>query len=169
MSQNPLKNVSEQLREQAVQLDACQRAMREWTDDPDALCEMYFRYLDFCQEHEFPSNDYLKTHFDGVIQRHGIYVDEQIDVADGRMMSCNGTTQGRIRYGAYDVGTVYARHDSVLDIHVADHACVFVRVYDRARVRVVNSGVGRVSVLHYGGEAAVAGAVAYKDLRAGAA
>lgn len=168
MSRKTMIAVSDQLRVEAIGLDACQKALREWTADPDALCELYIRHLDFCMEHNYPSGDVLKSRFDGVRQRHGIYVDERIDCRGARQVVCNGACTGRIRYDGYGVGTLYVRHQSDVEVNVADFAIVVIRVYDQARVRVKNAGVGRVAVLQYGGEVSTGGEVVCSDLREGA-
>lgn len=47
-------------------------------DDKDALVDMYIRGIDFCLEHDYPSNDFIRENFKGVMEKHGVFLDDAI-------------------------------------------------------------------------------------------
>ena len=51
-------------------------------DDKDALVDMYIRGIDFCLEHDYPSNDFIRENFKGVMEKHGVFLDDAIALQD---------------------------------------------------------------------------------------
>lgn len=120
-------------------------------DDKDAMVEMYLRGIDFCLSNDYPSNDFIRDNFKGIMERHGVFLDEAIDVVNFRKVVALGSTEGVVKYNGYSVGEVFAKHDAVLWVYAQDNAFVVVDVFDNAVVHVHADGRAKVCVNHYGG------------------
>lgn len=157
------KRLSKDLKKRAIALGLCSQWTREWTtSDYDELCEMYKDGIDFCIEHNYPTTEYMKKHFGGVMEKHGIYVDDNVcvDNINHLVYILNGKTNADFKLKDFDVCEVYVRHNSTLNIECLGQSKVYVNVYDNAKVNVKQKGamsrcvVSRYSpnvvVSHYG-------------------
>ena len=139
------------LRRRAARLGACRKALDQWPRTREELCEFYFAYIGFCIEHDFPTCEYLKRHFDGLMQQHHIFVEGEFERRNPRRLSAGGSSRGTWRYDGYGTGWVYARHNARLRVEAAEHAMVFVDVHDLAQVEVVGRSSHAVRIFRRGG------------------
>lgn len=149
-----MENIINEIAKKAHKLGACQQGYRELlsaTSKHD-LCHSYIKNIDFCLEHNFPSNDYIRKHFKGIMEEQGIYLDDVIELHNLRMCITLGKTNGRIILSAYSVAEIYAKHQSALNIVAKDNAFVMVDVYDDAVVNVYASDRAQVCVNRHGGK-----------------
>lgn len=161
------EKTSQELKSMATDLGLCFGWRDGWGNPSlDELCEKYLRGLDFCLLHDYPSVEYMKKHFDGVMQKHGIYVNDAIDLKNPIKIVCNGQTTGTVNYSGYSVGMIYVRHSSRLKVEVYDRAIVNIRIYDNAQVDVLNhSSSARACVILYGGNVEGVGNLRIRDKR----
>ena len=146
-------DISSELKEKAISLGLCTEWTNEWNnEDKDSLCEKYIRGIDFCIEHDYPSIKYMSDNFDGVMQKHGIFVDNCIDEINLRKAVLNGISFGRIVYDKFSVGKIYLRHNSVLDLWVKDSAKVFISIYDNTILNAHCSDFSKLYVYNFGGK-----------------
>lgn len=121
-------------------------------DDKDALVDMYIRGIDFCLEHDYPSNDFIRENFKGVMEKHGVFLDDAIALQNQSKCISLGKTNGKVTATGFSVSEVWAKHDSALNIVAKDNAFVMVDVYDNAVVNVIASDRAKVCVNHHGGK-----------------
>lgn len=162
--------VSEELKTKAVELGLCTQWQNGWgAPTKEQLVEKYIKGLDFCIEHDYPSVAYMKRNFDGIMQKMGVFADdtiaEYISTPTRRTIVINGHSDGKIECKEYSVVAVYVRHSSNIEVVVCDRANIMVFVYDSANVSVKNIGVGRATVIQYGGRVKTQGEVTIKDRR----
>ena len=147
-----MENVSEELKERAISLGLCKQWTSEWNnEDKDSLCEKYVKGIDFCIEHDYPSIEYMKNNFDGVMQNHGIFVN---DIGDKKNLSkavLNGLSIMNISYDNFSVGTIYVRHNSALNITAKDNSKVFIFTYEDCTLNIKCSDNAIVYVYNHGG------------------
>lgn len=159
-----MDRLNTELKNRAVSLGLCAMWTKEWTEkDKDELCEMYKRGIDFCIEHDYPKNEYMKFHFNGVMQKHGIYVDDEIHTRSEKTCIFNGNCKGEVSYDKFDVGTIYVRHNSSITIIAEGNSKIFVEVYDKAKVVIIQKDEAKVFVYKKGGEITSVGRVVVRD------
>lgn len=133
-----MNNLSETLKQQAVDLGLCRPWTEAWGDcDQQELIDKYKKGIDFCIDKQYPSNEFIKTNFDrALLNANLIFVDEHIrlDDAPSGIYILNGECSGTIRFAPWTAATVYVRHTSNVRIIAGDFAKVFVRLYDEAEV-----------------------------------
>lgn len=120
--------------------------------DKDLMVEMYLKGIDFCLANDFPSNDFIRKHSNGVMEKHGVFLDMEINVENLPKCVCLGETRGRVDVNGYKVCELFAKHDSAINVIAKDHAFVMIDVFDNAVVSVYASDRAKVCVNHYGGK-----------------
>lgn len=122
------------LREMARQQGLCDEWYSEWPDDSsiDECLERYVRGFDFAVEKDYPPLGFIREHFRiGDLHRHRIFLDEDVEVdCESGYYVFLGSCRARLVASGFKAVTVYARHDSVVDVSVSDGARVFVTHYD---------------------------------------
>ncbi len=120
--------------------------------DKDAMVEMYLKGIDFCLSNDYPNNDFIRTHFKGVMEKHGVFLDDEIKIENNPKCVCLGATCGRIATGGFETCEVFAKHDAELNVVAKDNAFVMIDVFDNAVVSIYASDRAKVCVNHYGGK-----------------
>lgn len=136
-----MNNLSETLKQQAVDLGLCHPWTEAWGDcDQQELIDKYKKGIDFCIDKQYPSNEFIKANFDrDLLNANLIFVDEYLDfdMMPSGIYILNGECSGSIRFAPWTAATIYVRHKSNVTIIADDFAKVFVRVYDEADAEVV--------------------------------
>lgn len=131
-----MENLSETLKQQAVDLGLCRPWTEAWGDcDQQELIDKYKKGIDFCIDKQYPSNEFIKANFDrALLNANLIFVDEYLDfdMMPSGIYILNGECTGSIRFAPWTAATVYVRHSSHINIIAGDFAKVFVRLYDEA-------------------------------------
>lgn len=146
-------DISEELKQEAVKDGLCEKWTGEWHDETlDTLCEKYIKGIDFCILNDYPSVEYMKSHFNGIMQKHGIYVDDKVEERNLRTAVFNGISIGSVSYDKFSVGRIYLRHNSVLSIHANEYSKVFISMYGHSLLNIECSPFAKVYVSCYGGQ-----------------
>ena len=147
-----MENVSKELKEKAIALGLCEEWTNGWqNEDKDTLCEKYVKGIDFCIMHNYPSTQYMKDNFDGIMQNHGVFVDDKGTVNNLAKAVLNGLSIMDMSYDKFSVGTIYLRHNSALNIIAKDNAKVFIFTYDNCILNVKCSDSAIVYIYNHGG------------------
>lgn len=149
-----MNEVTKQLAKAAQANGICTPWLNELKtlENKDALVDMYIRGLDFCLAHDYPSNDFIRRHFKGMMETHGVFLDDAIELQNQCKCIALGETTGRVAADGYSVVEVWAKHQSSLNIIAKDNAFVMVDVYDDAVVNVCASDRAKVCVNRHGGK-----------------
>lgn len=136
-----MENLSETMKAEGISLGMCEDGIKGWHADSSQqeLIDKFKEYIDFCQRHDWPSCDFIKTNFDrDLLHKNLIFVDEHIDLdnAPSGVYIVNGECSGTIRLADWSVATLYLRHDSNVRIEAGDFARVFIRLYDNSDATV---------------------------------
>ncbi len=136
-----MSNLSETLKQQAVDLGLCKPWTEAWADNSDQqeLIDKFVKGIDFCLERDWPSTEFIKANFDReLLNANLIFVDEYVDMdmAPSGIYILNGECYGRLSFAPWAAATVYLRHNSKVTVVASDFAKVFVRLYDAAEVEV---------------------------------
>lgn len=148
-------NLTKTLARDAKRKGSCQQGydqlVRISPSDKQSMVQLYLRNIDFCLNNNYPSNEFIKAHFDGVAQDMGVFVDQTISVDNYPKCVCLGTTQGIIKVSDFNVCEIFAKHDTELNIHAMGDSFVMVDVFDDATINIHAQDRAKVCVNHYGG------------------
>lgn len=143
------KNLAREAKKKGICED-WHRELSQLTDKED-MVRMYIRGIDFCISNNYPSHDYMRANFKGVMEKFGVFLDDKIDEVNSKIAVCHGTTSGSLTYYGYAVGEVIIKDRSEITINASDNAFVMVDVFDDAIVDVIASGDAKVCVNRYAG------------------
>lgn len=151
---NDMNSITKQLAKRAKEHGICKPWYYELKtlEDKEALIEMYIRGLDFCLEHNYPSNDFIRQHFKGIMEKHGVFLDDAIELQNPSRCIALGETNGKVEADEYAVVEVWAKHQAALNIIAKGNAFVMVDVYDDAVVNVCAYDRAKVCVNKHGGK-----------------
>lgn len=149
-----MNNITKQLAKRAKEHGICTQWYNDLKnlEDKDALVEMYIRGLDFCLEHDFPSNEFIRRNFKGIMERHGVFLDEAVELVNPSKCVALGDTNGKVEATGFGVVEVWAKHDAALNIMARGNSFVMVDVYDAAVVNVYAYDRAKVCVNRHGGK-----------------
>ena len=129
---------------------------KEWyyrlreTNDMHTLVRMFLEGIDFCIKEDYPSAKFFKI-FDGIRQRYGIFMDEQINVKDAEYVVAFGKCAGMAEYTDYSAGQIFVKHESELTIAVSCNSFVMVDMFDDSTVEISGYDNAKIIVNQYGG------------------
>lgn len=146
-------SLSKELAKQAKTKGACKEGHDELLSlqDKDAMVELYLRKIDFCLSNEYPDNDFLRSHFKGTMEKHGVFLDDALKVENKPKCVCLGACSGDVLVDGFNVCEVFAKHDSEIAIVASGNAFVMVDVFDNSIVTIHAHDRAKVCVNRYGG------------------
>jgi hypothetical protein len=152
------KDLSRTLLNQAITLGLCQPWQQAWgTPDQQGLIDKWLHGIDFAIKHNYPTNTFIKENFDkAILHKNGIFVDEDVQKRNiPQIAVLNGNCKGTLLFDGFSVCDVYVRHDSEVTIDCSQYCKVFINVYDRAKVNVIQKDIASVYVYIHGEDCTV--------------
>jgi hypothetical protein len=123
--------------------------------DTEALVRLYIKGIDFCICEDYPTLDFLRTHFKGKSEPYGVYIDDDMPTLVNKAdLVLNGACRGMLEYDGYSVSRLYVRHTSETAINVSGHAVLTIDVFDRAKVHLSVAGDDACVILNVYGSTA---------------
>lgn len=149
----------EQLRKDGTEKGLCRLWQMKLRGnlDTEALVKLYIKGIDFCICEDYPTLDFLRTHFNGNSEPYGVYIDEDMPtLANKADLVLNGACRGMLEYGEYSVSRLYVRHTSEIAVNVSDHAILTIDVFDHAKLHLSVVGDDASVILNvYGSNAQI--------------
>lgn len=148
-----MNTIAKELAKQAKSKGICEdwyKQLKALTDKR-AMIDMYIRGIDFCLSNDYPSNDYIRANFKGIMEDKGVFLDDNVSLVNFRRCVALGKTKGNVKATCYKVCEVFAKHESNLNIIVEDNAFVEIDMFDNSVVSVTSAGKAKVHINHYGG------------------
>lgn len=148
-----MNSIAKTLARDAKKKGICEEWHKELlrTTEKEDMIRMYIRGIDFCISNNYPSHEYMRENFKGVMEKFGVFLDDKVDEANPEIAVCHGTTSGSLTYYGYATGEVIIKDKSEIKIAASDNAFVMVDVFDDAVVKVIASGDAKVCVNRYAG------------------
>lgn len=148
------KNLSDKMKNEAVSLGLCAQWTADWQDNSskDEMVEKFVNGIDFCIARNWPSTKDMKKYFGDVMRNHGVYVDENVNLVNPKIVILNGECVANVSYEWMDSGEIYVRHNSSLYLKVCGISRVFVNIHDDAELHVECEEGAKVFVYQYGGK-----------------
>lgn len=149
-----MKSIGKELAKRAKQNGICQEWHKELktTEDKDKLLEMYVSGIDFCLANNYPSNDYIRENFVGMMEKHGVHLDEDLKCVNDRTVVALGKCTGSIEINGFTASEVFIKHESKLILLVEDNAFVMLDMFDDSELVIIAKGNAKVCVNRYGGK-----------------
>ena len=170
--------LSKILREDARKIGLCDMWYGQWTDDTDKdeLVSKFFRGLDFCIKHRWPSKSFITQHFSqDFLRDNGILVDDTrsypVRDENRRLVHLKefvliGDSHTTVRY-AYrpHMCNIWACDNSTVKVDVKYGAFIMIHLFDNTSADIKTDLVSSVTVIRHSRKAKVKkeGVVTVKD------
>lgn len=152
---NCMNPLNRELKEQAVNLGLCDDWTEMWNKDwdNDKLAERMYKGLDFCLKHHWPSNEFIKEHFDkDFLHRVGIIVDEKHSLMNIQKALILGSSEVTMRVNAWNHSDIYVRDESKVFLTAKNGSFVIVHLFDNASVNVSCLDKAHVTLIKHSDE-----------------
>lgn len=128
-----------ELRDRAVELGLCDQWQELWSKDWDdrKMIERYKEGIDFCLANDFPSVEYIKSHFSKEdLRKGGLFMDDKRSVLNEKMIVVRGSSDITARYNGDTVAEVYITDTSKLKLYAKNHCHVVLHILGDAQVEI---------------------------------
>ena len=152
------KNIGKQLKSQAESLGACQNGTQGLQNlNEQGLINRYIHFIDYASKVGFPSNEFIKENFDkSLLEHNNIYVDAEFERRNARqVVVVQGKSNGVLLYDGYTVADVYVRDSSEVVIDCSRMSKVYINIYNKATVNIIQRDGASVYVYLYGDDASI--------------
>lgn len=142
-------SLSVELRSMARKLNLCDKWFGEWKDDTNEqdLIDKYFKGLDFCLIHHYPSNEYITSHFErDLLRENGILVDDNYSLLNPSNAILLGLSKSTIRVNARNHAVIHVRDNASVKVVAKNNAFVIVHAMDNATVHAEGFDAARLVV-----------------------
>ena len=143
--------LQEQLKEEAIALGACEEGIASWGEPGiNELCEKYFKYEDFCIQHDWPSVDLLSELNDPAIGENGIFVNTHGSCVSKQNMAFLRGSKMIVLVKCPCSITV--RHNAEVEIRLEVGELCYISMHDDCKVKIVSKQPkGRIAVSYWSG------------------
>ena len=117
----------------------------------EQFVELYFRNLDFVQEHDYPS-ELIWREFHNIRQHYNIYRNENFSVRNPRRLVAYTGAQGKAEFTDFAVAQVWARQGAAVQIEASGCSYVTLDVAQGATAHIKATGKSSVTVFLHGGK-----------------
>ncbi|MGV8135923.1 MAG: hypothetical protein AB2L20_11970 [Mangrovibacterium sp.] len=120
------------------------------------MARMFVKGIDFCISENYPTLEFLRQNFMGLLIEHNIFIDDKdivrVNVPD---VVLNGDCIANLFYSGYTVSRLYIRHDSKATILTDGHSILTIDAFDNATVNIDILESSKVIINLYGNAKAV--------------
>ena len=130
---------NKELRDKAIELGLCDQWQGLWSNDwnDNKMIAKYKEGIDFCLANDFPSVEYIKSHFNKQELRNGgVFVDDKHSVLNAKMIVVRGCSDITARYNGNTVAEVYVTDNSKLRLYAKNHCHVILHILGNAQVDI---------------------------------
>ena len=121
------------------------------TEDKGEMLKMYLEGIDFCLSNNYPSNDFIRANFKGFCEKYGVYLDDDINEDNAGKIVALGTCEGTIRYNTFEVGQIFIKDQSAINIIAGGNSFVMVDIFDEGNLKVEARDNAKVCINQYSG------------------
>jgi hypothetical protein len=147
-----IKKIVKKLADSAKEKDICEEwleALKKIKSEND-LYEMYFKGIDFCLSSNFPSVEFMTTHFKDC-NKNGIHIDKVISLMNPRKIVTFGYTSGTVDINDYNISELFVKDYSSILLITGGKSFAVVDMFDNSILKVISSGESKVLVNRYKG------------------
>jgi hypothetical protein len=147
-----MEKLSEYILQKAMEAGVCAPGVVEITAayGKDDLLKLYVKRIDYCLEHNLPSNEDLVRLGGNLLAGYGIWVDENTSLKSPEFTVLLGASKMNIDIDGYTTSQIFVKHSSAAEIDVSEHAFVVIDCFNNAILKVRAYGDSKVLINVYG-------------------
>lgn len=145
------------MREEGRFLGMCDEFYNEtWNYSQEQLVEKMFKGIDFCLQHHWPSNEFIKKNFKrDFLREHGVFLDDEYSICNTQESLVLGGSKIRYRYNGKHYGNIRVRDLSMVEVTAKGDVLVIVHLFECACAKVSQSDKAKVAVIKHSPNALV--------------
>lgn len=150
-----MNKLNNELRETAIGYGLCQKWQDEWNRDYSVgeLIEKFYTGIDFCIEHNYPTNDFIKSNFGKeVLRDNNILVDDKFSLLNPTNAAVFGNSETKVRFNARNHGRIWCKDKARVSIYARNSSFVIVHVFDSAIVEADGRDSSKLIVIRHSNE-----------------
>lgn len=143
---------NKELRDKAIELGLCDQWQGLWSNDwnDSKMIAKFKEGIDFCLAKDFPSVEYIKSHFNKQELRNGgVFVDDKRSVLNARMIVVRGLSDITARYNGNTVAEVYVTDNSKLRLYAKNHCHVILHILGNTQVYISQEDDAKVLAIRH--------------------
>lgn len=119
----------------------------------DDLLKVYLTGVIWCSKNNLFSSEFVHQNFSPeLLQKHGIYIDDNVLSNNAKKMVLLGNCKAAINVTDFGVSEIYITGNSEAEIEVSGHAFCMIRMLENAKVKLQMKDVSSTVVLWYSGK-----------------
>lgn len=147
-----MNEINTELKYKAVSLGLCNGWQKMWDKNKSGqeLIDMYKKGIDFCFEHDYPSNEFIKQNFDQELRfKNNFYVEEEFNKHNPENSCVILGGNGKLSFDSFSTCDIYIKDESEVEITASGFAIIFVNVYG-GKVAITQKGRASIHVYRHG-------------------
>ncbi len=100
----------------------------------EKLMAAYWYYIREVTRKDFPSLQFLRTHFAGLTEPYGAYIDGHGEVLAQKRMVFVGSSHCQFTTTEYNVHQCWLRHNSQLEVRMAGHSHLHIDCFEESQL-----------------------------------
>lgn len=135
-------DILQQLKQDGISKNMCRNGQIEFEKclNIKQLSALFFKDIDFCIGHDFPTLDFFRNNFKGLCEPYGIYIDDNVEINNQRNIALNGNCSALLEYDVCGVYQVYIRHTSQVSIVADAYTHIVIDIFDDAYLAISTVG-----------------------------
>lgn len=137
------------LRSQARTLGLCDQWFNNWKDNTadHQLADMFYRGIDFCIQHRFPSIAFIRENFPiNFLRQKGIIANDSYSLLNPANAAIIGNSKATIRANAWAKPLVYALDNSTLTVEAKGNSTVYIHAFDNIAIKASTQDLARIVI-----------------------
>lgn len=149
-----MDKLNKDLRDKAILCGLCEQWTNDWSENRNKqeLIEMWLRGIDFAIANDYPTNEFIKEHFEPkLLKENHIFVDSPFHGVnlDKKVILC-GKSDGVLEFDKFSTCDIYIRHECHAHIRASGCSKVFINLYDGAKISIKQMEAAKVYVYLHG-------------------
>ena len=147
-----MNELNQELKSQAIALGLCNQWQKEWKGDWNTatLADRMYKGIDFCLQHHWPTNAFLKKNFSlEELRTNNIYIDDKRSVLNPKHSLILGKSEVKIRFNGAYAGNIYIRDKSVVELTAKTRSFVIVHLFDEASINATQQDLANITIIKH--------------------
>ena len=151
-----IKQINDQLRNDAIKFGLCQQWQDEWKEDwsQEKMVEKMFKGIDFCLKYRYPSNQFIKDNFDLDFRRKSnVLVDDRYSLLNPPYALILGDSKATIRLNGRKSSIIYIHDWSRVELYASGSSFAIVHLLGDSRIEVEKKDRAHIAVISHSNDA----------------
>lgn len=147
-----MNRLNKELRDTAIGYGLCQQWQDEWNRDytDKELIGKFFDGMDFCIEHGYPTNEFIKKNFGkDFLRENNVLVDDKYSLLNPTNTAVFGDSVATARYNAFHSGRIWCKDNAKVNVMASGYSFVIVHAFGSAVINVTANDSSKIVLVRH--------------------